>query len=118
MTKFINLTPHPVTLFNEVGEHVLTIDPMPTMRTPRVYQRNIRCGEAVTYNIDDDKIIVPLYRSEFGEVTNLPPAQKDTIYIVSRMVRQAVQGREDVVCPGIALRDETGAIIGAKGLSY
>lgn len=108
--KFLNLTPHPLNIFNETGALVLRLDPAPNMRTPRVVQLDRTVGD-----LDG----IPLYRSEFGTVSNLPPPQEGVVYIVSRMVRQAVPPtRTDIVCPGGALRDERGNIIGARGLSY
>lgn len=112
--RFVNLTPHPVRIFNEIGEIVLEVNPMPTMRTPRVFQSNQK--DCVLTSAKGQAI--PVYSARYGEVVNLPPPQPDTFYIVSRMVRQAVEGRKDVVCPGVAIRDDNGSIIGAKGLSY
>ena len=107
--KFLNLTPHPLKIYDELGKEVLSLMPAENMRTPRVMQTNARIGEVHG---------VPIFQPEFGAVSNLPPAVDGVVYIVSRMVRQAVEGREDIVCPGPAIRDELGNIKGARGLSY
>lgn len=108
--KFLNLTPHPIRIFDEWGKEVLSVAPAENMRTPRVMQTNDKVGSVGG---------VPLYRPAFGAVANLPDPCPDTMYIVSRMVRQASSPtRTDVVCPGPALRDQAGNIIGARGLSY
>lgn len=108
--KFLNLTPHPLNIYNETGSLVLSLDPAPNMRTPRVVQLDRTVG-----NLGG----IPLFKSEFGAISNLPPPQAGVVYIVSRMVRQAVpEERTDIVCPGGALRDDRGSIIGARGLSY
>lgn len=108
-TKFLNLTPHPVKVYDEVGTLVLDLAPAPNMRTPRVMQVNEKAGDVEG---------VPVFKPTFGAVTNLPPKQDGTIYIVSRMVKQAVPDRADVLCPGAPLRDADGVICGARGLSY
>lgn len=107
--RFLNLTPHPLKIYDELGKEVLSLLPAPNMRTPRVMQTNERVG---------DMAGVPIFRPEFGAVSNLPPAVDGVVYIVSRMVRQAVEGRDDIVCPGPAIRDDMGNIKGARGLSY
>ena len=115
MTTYINLTPHPLSIFDEQGALVLSLSPAAGMRTPRVSQINERVAEA---EAETPNGVVPVYRPQFGEVTDLPPRRNGYIYIVSRMVRSAVQGRSDIVCPGLPIRDELGRITGAKGLSY
>ena len=107
--KFLNLTPHPLKIYDELGTEVLSLMPAENMRTPRVMQTNDCIGTIGK---------VPLFQPQFGAVSNLPPPVEGFTYIVSRMVRQAVKGRPDVVCPGPAIRDDLGNIKGARGLSY
>ncbi len=107
--KFLNLTPHPLVIYDELGTEVLSLMPAENMRTPRVMQSNERIMSVGG---------VPVFKPTFGAVSNLPPAVEGVTYIVSRMVRQATEGRPDVMCPGPAIRDELGNIKGARGLSY
>ena len=63
---------------------------------------------------------LPLYSYDFGEVVNLPEPSKGTIYIVSKMVAEAVAentDRCDVYIVAETIRDAAGRIIGCKGLS-
>ena len=48
---------------------------------------------------------------------DLPDAQDDVVLIVSRMVKDRVPDRDDVVVPGVPFRDTDGKVIGAWGLS-
>ena len=107
--KFLNLTPHPVKIYDEIGELVLELWPAPNMRTPRVVRVMAKEGDLGG---------VPVFKPAFSAPNNLPPPQTDTTYIVSRMVKQAVLDRKDVMCPGDALRTPEGVIYGARGLSF
>jgi hypothetical protein len=60
---------------------------------------------------------MPIVETTFGQVDGLPERTDDTIYIVSRIVKQAVLDRDDCVCPGELVRDERGQPIGCKGFS-
>ena len=43
--KFLNLTPHPVKIYDEIGELVLELWPAPNMRTPRVVRVMAKEGD-------------------------------------------------------------------------
>ena len=63
---------------------------------------------------------IPVVSSVFGEVQGLPPRALGTVYIVSGMVRSALEGkRPDVFSPDTgptAIRDDAGRIIGVTRL--
>lgn len=59
---------------------------------------------------------IPLVMTAFGAVSGLPGPQEDTLYIVSLLVKQAVQ-RQDVVSPGEIVRDANGNIVGCKNFN-
>lgn len=108
--KYLNLTPHPVRIYDELGHLVLNLEPAQNVRTPRVMQVNDKVDQWEN---------LPIYRPSYGKVANLPDHTEGVVLIVSRMVRQAVPAsRTDVVCPGVAIRDASGTIIGARGLSF
>ena len=103
-----NLTPHPLNLVKQDGQ---VIEIAPSGQLARVEQlreeRRAIAGMTVTY-------------SSFGDVvTGLPDPAPGKIFVVSALVlaHPSVQNRIDVFCPGEAVRDEAGKIIGAKGLS-
>ena len=105
MTKFVNLTPHALNIISSNGDVLHLAKP----------DVDARCttSEKVINNINGIDIV----DTTFGEITNLPEPKEDTIYIVSRIVKNACEERLDVVVPGKPIRDTEGNIIGAKGLS-
>lgn len=61
---------------------------------------------------------VDVYKINYGNVTGLPPANKNTVYVTSALVAQAVkQIRNDVLIPNDFVRDKKGVIIGCKSLA-
>lgn len=99
MITIINLTPHAINLPDR------TLPPTGTVA--RCIEVTVPAG-----NIDGIEII----RRKYGEVTDLPDAQYETVYIVSALVRMARPDRHDLLSPGDTIRDADGKIIGAKNL--
>ncbi len=101
--RFVNLTPHPLTLRPEGGDDIVVA---PSGTIARV---STTPGEKIkTLNG------VPLYAAtSFGEIESLPAPQAGTIYIVSGLVAGQVSGRDDVVAPGTGPQD--GAVRNEKG---
>ena len=104
--KLINLTPHKINIYGENKKLILSVEP-----------ENIPARCAQKKKIYGHVEEVPVYCMIFGEIENLPAPKEDTIYIVSRLVATAA-GRNDVMCPGEAVRDEEGRVIGCIGLSH
>lgn len=105
MTKFINLTPHVLNLIAADGS---VVDIQPSGSVARVAS-----SSAVVATING----INVTQSTWGDVTGLPAAQDGVIMIVSRMVKDRVADRADVMVPGAPARDADGKIIGANGLS-
>jgi hypothetical protein len=63
-------------------------------------------------------VSVPVNKTQFGTVSDLPDPQPDTIYVVSALVAQAVSNRPDVFMVDDAVRDDQGRIIGARALAH
>ena len=103
--KLINLTPHALNLIAADGS---SIDLQPSGNIARVAS-----SSAVVATING----INVSQQTFGEVTGLPDAQDGTVFIVSRMVKDRVANRADVMVPGAPVRDADGKIIGANGLS-
>ena len=109
--RIINLTPHTITFVDDVGNIVLTVEPLGQVA---------RCA-ASRVQVDTvtvDGIAIPVNRTQFGEVTGLPEPQEGTIYIVSSLTAQAVPEREDVFIVDDSVRDEQGRIIGVRALAH
>ena len=106
--NIINLTPH-------------------TLNFPEIDLEIESAGEArveeIRETIDPLQITetatLPICKVKYGFIEGLPAPAEDTIYIVSRLVLNALQAqaspRIDVFAPN-TIRDEDGRIIGAKGL--
>lgn len=105
MAKFVNLTPHTVTITGADGTVLLTVAPSGTVA---------RC--AVSTRIVDVIDGIEIRENVFGEASGVPEPQKDTYYLVSRLVATACN-RSDLLVPDGAVRDEQGRIIGCTGLS-
>jgi len=102
--SFINLTPHVISIRHENGGDITNIPP--TGEVARVTANST----LVAY-----EGAIPMYVTEYGEVTGLPAPQEGVTYIVSGMVASAAP-RKDVVSPGDLVRDAEGRPIGCKGL--
>ena len=121
--NIVNLTPHEIKIMWEntrdmgddqrcLQKHELVL---PASDKPaRVTQEVVVTGYISKVNY------LPLYSYDFGEVVNLPEPSKGTIYIVSKMVAEAVAentNRSDVYIVSETIRDASGRIVGCKGLS-
>ena len=106
MKQFINLTPHILNIIAADGS---------TVYIPPDGNRIARVGSISSIVATVNGINIS--RQTFGKVVDLPDAQDDVVYIVSRMVKDRVPDRDDVVVPGVPFRDTDGKVIGAWGLS-
>ena len=113
MTTIVNLTPHPLHLYlhlsKEDGE-VITI--APTAPAARV--------SSVTEEVSKINGI-PVTRTTFGAVEDLPDPEEGTIFVVSMLVQQAANHRSDLYRPDTGpqnvVRDGEGKIIGVRALA-
>jgi hypothetical protein len=105
MTKFINLTPHTLNIVKADGS---IMDIPPDGKIARVAS-----SSTVVATIND----INISQQTFGDVIDLPDAQDGVVFIVSRMVKDRVAHRSDVLVPGAPVRDADGKIVGANGLS-
>lgn len=105
--KIKNLTPHTINFVSSEGYPVMDIEPEGTVA--RVSVKTETVGE-----IDG----IPVTKSVYGEVVNLPEPEEDTIYVVSALVAGRVPEREDVFIPSESVRDEKGRIIGCKSIAH
>lgn len=110
--KIVNLTPHPLNFMPE-GPDGPTATIPPSGMVARCTVNRVQVD-----TIAIDGIAVPVNRTQFGAVTDLPDPQPDTIFVVSAVVAQAVPDRSDVFIVDDAVRDEQGRIIGARALAH
>lgn len=100
-----NATPHELNILLEDGRIVKL---PPTGVVPRVTAVSESMGRAHG---------IPMVRTEFRVVTDLPTPEEGVAWIVSGMVLDAAdEARLDLVATGEPVRDADGWIVGCKGL--
>lgn len=112
MAIIINLTPHTLNVMDAAGNCILTVPASGQLA---------RCRQVTTPGapVEVEETLIPTGANQFGEIQGLPDPQEGTLLFVSALVATAAweQGRNDVVCPLQAVRDEEGRIIGTSGLA-
>jgi hypothetical protein len=99
-----NLTPHPLRLHGEDGA---VVELAPHGPAPRLSTVRASLGTVAG---------LPLVRTTMGEIEGLPAPEAGVLLVVSAMVAEAAPSREDLAYPGEAIRDESGRVVGARGL--
>ena len=102
--KFINLTPHEVSVLKE-NQETLTLQSECVARL-KEQQHLIKIVDGIK-----------LFRTEYLETENLPEPKQDTIYVVSMLVAQQNTNRKDLAYPARLIRDDKGVVIGCEGLN-
>lgn len=102
--ELVNLTPHTINIISSDGS-VVNIPPSGDVARVSTVSRLVGTIEGVE-----------LYAQETGEVTGLPAPSRDTIYIVSALVRLAHPERHDLASPGELVRNSAGQPVGCRGL--
>lgn len=104
MINFINLTPHPITVFNESGGIIMTL---PKCDNPlRLKESRIACDNS-------HEIFINTIQFEIG---NDVPALENSLYVVSNITAQIMK-RADFIFPYDVVRDDKGNIIGCKSFA-
>lgn len=110
--KIVNLTPHALNLMSAGPDGpVVTIPP-----SGQVARCAVTRVQVDTITVDG--VTVPINKTQFGAVSDLPDPQPNTVYVVSALVAQAVPERKDVFITDDAVRDEQGRIIGCRALAH
>jgi hypothetical protein len=118
--RFVNLTPHAVVLLDKEDRPLATVPPSGTLARVSVS----RTETGLVPLTDNPRAVMegwpgsgfPVFVSQYGEVTGLPPTKVGTIYLVSTLVRLAVPRRRDVLSPCDLVRDAAGQTLGCRGL--
>lgn len=113
--KLLNLTSHPVNIFDTKGEQLSV--PVSGMLARVKYDYRA----ATTMMVG--KFAVPMVKQIYRGIIDLPPEEEGTICIVSWMVLEAARvhlQRKDLVAPHSSnravIRDSYGTVIGVKAL--
>jgi len=102
--KILNLTPHDVIIMNKSERVIRVFKPR---GLARLKSRTISKGKL-------DR--VPITRTVLGETEGVPEFQEGTYYIVSKLVRDALPNRKDLLVPSQIVKDEEEQIIGCLSL--
>ena len=129
--SIINLTPHVITVLVEDDENGETegavgfgrgaregrfraVAKLPSAGVARAATRKVAAGSMLLGGEE-----IPIERTAYGEVQDLPRCDGETMYVVSLITAQAAQqgGRttDDLLVVGEAVRNADGQIIGAIG---
>jgi len=104
--KIENLTPHTVRILDEDEEVIKEIEP--SGQVARVEKKTLHVGD-----LNGE---IPVTKSVFGQVENMPEGDHETLFVVSRVVANALPRRHDLLVPSQLVRDENGQVKGAKSL--
>lgn len=112
--KIINLTPHPLVIYDDSGitdaAHILGQWP-PTGTMARLPERIVPIPPITT-----DQGVMPTMGVSYDEgIEGLPEPQEGTVFVVSRVLAAEVP-RPDVYFPFGEVRDADGRIIGCRAL--
>ena len=107
--KLVNLTPHSIhLLINEVWMFV-----QPSGLLARVNTRSLSVFPIVL----DDGTEIPVMETKLDQVVGLPAPAEGVVYVVSRIVLDAVRrSRADVYAPFDFVRDDDGDLVGCRAL--
>lgn len=86
MLELVNLTPHEIVLRTDQGDIKIA---------PNAPAARVQTEQKVVGMING----IPLVKTIFGDVENVPDPQKDVIFIVSSLVASRLPERPDVVAP-------------------
>jgi hypothetical protein len=106
--ELVNLTPHSINFICE-GK-MLCIPPSGTI---------CRCQaqRQIIATVQLDGVSIPVNRTVFGPVSDLPAPRPGVGYLVSSVVALSLPEREDLYMVDEAVRDEHGRIVGCKALA-
>lgn len=104
--QIINLTPHSIKLVDKNGN---------VIKVWNKCENPARCKQETIYvtNIGD----VPISKTKFGEVYDLPPPNPATLYIVSRFIMIACPERQDLLVPNEIYRTRDGVVQGCQSFA-
>jgi hypothetical protein len=108
MKKVVNLTPHPVEIVTlEDSIH------LPASSKPARAEMN----STALAPVELSGMTVPVLHEQVVRVTDLPKPAKDTLFVVSRLVAEAVPHRDDLVVPTQLTRNTDGTVGAARALA-
>jgi len=109
--KIINLTPHDIVICGSCGDKILTLPASGVVA-------RVSSETTIIDYLEIDGFRVPVTKTEFAKVANLPDPVDGVVYLCSSLV-QLNSTRTDLISPDTtrlgAVRDNRGRIVGSTG---
>jgi hypothetical protein len=117
--EVINLTDHDVVILNEESFKFPDLEPTEKCRIPPSgIMTRVKHNTMVEGKILVQGRVVNITQTTYGEVVNLPPPEEGKLYIVSKLVAEAMQGlRDDLVILSGLLKGPNRVILGCRSLA-
>jgi hypothetical protein len=114
-TKLNNCTPHEITLLDDEGNTILTLDKCDT--PVRVSSSFTEVGTVTLMDDNNHRRTFPVSVASYGATEGMPEPEDGTLHVVARIVAEANLNRLDLLIVNDTVRDDTGRIIGCKGFA-
>ena len=108
--KIINLTPNAINF--RIYDNCSLL--MTTTIEPSGVIARVSTKEVPMDSINE----IPVIRTEYGEIENLPAPCEGTVYVVSSLVAARCPERSDVFITGRPIRDKEYQLVGYAGLIH
>lgn len=106
MAEIINYTPHDVVIRKETGEFVKSFSSAGVARI------------SVTQEMGKPIEGIPIIKTTYGEIKDLPQKREGVYLIVSQIVKAALSERDDLLYPINIVKSDDGVIIGCSALGH
>lgn len=118
--KIVNCTAHPISIWGESDEVILTIEPSGNAARCEMKVDHLGDFHQIPDGCSLSEACIPLFGVEQtnGSVTrDLPVPEEGVMYVVSKIVAMANPHREDLLMIWDTVRDDSGKVLGCRGLS-
>ena len=102
--NYVNLTPHNISLVLDDGIHEIPSEGIARAEEEKTLIKTLPGG-------------IPIYKIRYGNVSGVPEPAENTYYVVSKIVADALIGRDDILIVTQTIRNEKGQIIGCMGFA-
>lgn len=113
--NIVNLTVHDINIYTVGGIVTLKRANLPV---PRKTEDRYFDNHALIVGSDDKVHNIPVNRLEYDTVVAMPEKQKDTLFVVSRVIAESLPDRGDLLIVDAIVRDGDGTRIGCKALAF
>jgi hypothetical protein len=117
--KLVNTTPHPVHIIDpEYYKYPSKLKPRVKLTIkPSGIVARLEHKSYLKERIIADEVLIDITHTDYFAVRDLPSPKKGTLYLVSKMVAEALPERDDLLIISGLVRGEGGKIIGCRSLT-